>query len=187
MDKQLILTHADMDHAGISDIFNNIYVSENTFINFKREHEGKKNFREEKQLHEPYIKLDRIISKYEPPELRKLRIIGSKTNDKEFEKIGYYSFKDLSFEIYESNGGHLKGEIILVEKEKKLIITGDIFVNVKGFTPEQYDFNLLAPYLMGSVNTDSKKASECRNIILNKCKDYLLCPGHGEWVINKDN
>ena len=187
MDKQLILTHADMDHAGISDIFNNIYVSENTFINFKREHEGKKNFREEKQLHEPYIKLDRIISKYEPPELRKLRIIGSKTNDKEFEKIGYYSFKDLFFEIYESNGGHLKGEIILVEKEKKLIITGDIFVNVKGFTPEQYDFNLLAPYLMGSVNTDSKKAFECRNIILNKCKDYLLCPGHGEWVINKDN
>ena len=85
MNKKLILTHADMDHSGITDIFKDIYVSENTFINFKREHEGKKNFREENHLHEPYIKLDRIISKYEPPELIKLRILGNKTNEEEFE------------------------------------------------------------------------------------------------------
>ena len=184
MKKQIIITHADMDHAGITDIFNEIYVSENTFINFKREHEGKKNFREENQLHEPYIKLDRIISKYEPPELHKLRIIGSKRNDEDFEKIGEFNFKELTFEVYESNGGHLKGEIILVEKEMKVIFTGDIFVNVKGFTPEQYEFNLLAPYLMGSVNTDSEKASVCRKIILDKCRNYLLCPGHGAWTEN---
>lgn len=184
MNKQLILTHADMDHAGITDIFEEIYVSENTFINFKREHEGKKNFREENPLHEPYIKLDGIISKYQPPELTKLRIIGNKTNDEEFEKIGEFDFNQMSFEIYESNGGHLKGEIILVEKERKIIFTGDIFVNVKGFTSEQYDFNLIAPYLMGSVNTDSAKASACRKILLNKCEDYLLCPGHGEWFEN---
>lgn len=186
MEKQIILTHADMDHVGLNDIFDDIYVSENTFINFKREHEGKKNFREENPLHEPYIKLDRIISKYEPPELTKLRIIGNKTNDKEFEKIGEFNFKDMCFEVYESNGGHLKGEIILVEKENKIIFTGDIFVNVKGFTQEQYDFNLLAPYLMGSVNTDSAKASACRKILLNKCKNYLFCPGHGTWVENSD-
>jgi len=173
-----------MDHAGITDIFNEIYVSENTFINFKREHEGKKNFREENPLHEPYIKLDRIISKYTPPELTKLRIIGNKKTDDDFEKIGHYNFHDLSFDIYESNGGHLKGEIILVDKDKKIIFTGDIFVNVKGFTPEQYEFNLLAPYLMGSVNTDSAKASICRKIILEKCRNYLLCPGHGEWIEN---
>ena len=183
-EKEIILTHADMDHAGITDVFGNIYVSENTFINFKREHEGKKNFREENPLHEPYIKLDEIISKYEPPKLNKLRIIGNKTNNEEFEQIGQFTFNDLNFEIYESNGGHLKGEIIIVEKEKKIIFTGDIFVNVKGFTPEQYDFNILAPYLMGSVNTDSKKASACRKIILNKCEDYLLCPGHGAWTEN---
>ena len=182
MNKKLILTHGDMDHIGINDIFEEIYVSEKTFINFKREHEGKKNFREENQLHEPYIKLDRIISKYEPPELQKLRIIGNKTNDKEFEKIGEFSFNELNFEIYESNGGHLKGEIILVEKEKKIIFTGDILVNIEGFTPEEYEFNIIAPYLMGSVNTDSNKASACRKIILDKYADYLICPGHGEWI-----
>lgn len=185
MDKKLVLTHADMDHAGITDIFDDIYVSENTFINFKREHEGKKNFREENSLHEPYIKLDWIISKYTPPELTKLRILGSRKNDELFEKIGDFTFNDLFFEVYESNGGHLKGEIVLVEKEKKILFTGDIFVNVKGFTQEQYDFNLLAPYLMGSVNTDSKKASDCRKIVLDKSSDYLLCPGHGAWVENK--
>ena len=187
MKKQIVLTHADMDHAGITDIFEDIYVSENTFINFKREHEGKKNFREENPLHEPYIILDGIISKYVPPELYKLRILGNKENDEEFEQIGELNFHDLSFDVYESNGGHLKGEIILVEKEKKIVFTGDIFVNVKGFTPEQYDFNLLAPYLMGSVNTDSKKASTCRKILISKCENYLLCPGHGKWVLNTEN
>lgn len=184
MKKQMILTHADMDHIGISSIFEDIFVSEKSFINFKREHEGKKNFREELPSHEPYMKIDRIITKYNPPELNKLRIIGNKTNDEEFEKIGEIKFNELSFEVYESNGGHLKGEIILVENNMKIIFTGDVFVNVKGFTSTQYNFNLIAPYLMGSVNTDSNKASICRKILLNKYKNYLLCPGHGEWTKN---
>ncbi len=182
MKKEIVITHADMDHVGITDIFDDIHVSENTFINFKREHEGKKNFREENPLHEPYFKLDRIISRYQPPELTKLRILGNKTNDEAFEKICDFTFNELSFEVYESNGGHLKGEIILVENDKKIVFTGDIFVNVHGFSPEQYEFNLVAPYLMGSVNSDSKKASQCRKIILNEYPDYLLCPGHGEWI-----
>ena len=116
----------------------------------------------------------------------KLRIIGNKSGDEDFEKIGEFEFNELSFDIYESNGGHLKGEIIIVEKNKKIIFTGDIFVNIKGFTREQYEFNLLAPYLMGSVNSDSTKASACRKIILDRCTDYLLCPGHGTWVENND-
>ncbi len=182
LEKKIVITHADMDHVGINDIFSDIYVSENTFINFKREHEGKKNFREENPLHEPYFKLDRIISQYEPPELRKLRILGSKKGDDDFEKLCEFTFNELSFDVYESNGGHLKGEIILVEKNKKIVFTGDIFVNVEGFSKEQYDFNLLAPYLMGSVNSDSAKASRCRKILLKEYGDYLLCPGHGEWT-----
>lgn len=184
MEKKIVITHADMDHVGINDIFSEIYVSENTFINFKREHEGKKNFREENPLHEPYFKLDRIISRYEPPELRKLRILGSKKGDEVLEKLCDFTFNELSFEVYESNGGHLKGEIILVEKDKKIVFTGDIFVNVDGFSKQQYDFNLVAPYLMGSVNSDSKKASKCRKFLLKEYADYLLCPGHGEWTVN---
>lgn len=117
--------------------------------------------------------------------MMKLKIIGNKTDDEPFTKIGEYDFNDIHFDIYESNGGHVKGEIILVDKENKILFTGDIFVNVKGFSKEQYDFNLLAPYLMTSVNTDSKKAKICRNIILEKTGDYLLCPGHGKWVYNK--
>lgn len=120
MKREIVITHADMDHVGINDIFSDIYVSENTFINFKREHEGKKNFREENPLHEPYFKLDRIISRYEVPELRKLRILGGKKGDDDFEKICDFTFNELSFEVFESNGGHLKGEIILVENSYKL-------------------------------------------------------------------
>ncbi len=186
MKKDIILTHGDMDHVGIADLFDNIYVSENTFINFKLEKERKNNFREQNPLHEPYIKLDRIISKYNTPDMLKLKIIGNKYDDEPFTKIGEYVFNDIHFDIYESNGGHVKGEIILVDKENKLFFTGDIFVNVKGFSKEQYDFNLLAPYLMTSVNTDSDKSKICRIKIMEKSKDYLLCPGHGKWIYNYD-
>ena len=67
----------------------------------------------------------------------------------------------------------------------KIVFTGDIFVNIKGFSKDQEEFNLIAPYLMTSVNVDSEKAIISRKEVLNKFKDYLICPGHGLWVVNK--
>jgi hypothetical protein len=61
------------------------------------------------------------------------------------------------------------------------VFCGDIIVNPGGFTPEQNVFNRLAPYLMTSVNMDSKKAAIERGALLERFSkdEYAYCCGHG--------
>ena len=79
------------------------------------------------------------------------------------------------------NGGHNKGEIVLCNEENKLVFTGDITVNIKGFRKEQAAFNALAPYLMTSVNMNSPLASAERNAVMKQFDPavYSYCCGHG--------
>lgn len=70
------------------------------------------------------------------------------------QRTGSWSFGDLDFELYEGAGGHLPGELVLVERRRRLVFTGDIFINIKELTPEQAAYNKFAPYLMTSVDTD---------------------------------
>ena len=179
--KSIILTHCDIDHSGLASLFDIIYVSKESFENFQLEQNGMDNFREQNILHAPYCRLSRIISKYTSPDISKLKVIGQKSDDEILSSIGKLSFEDINFEVFEGNGGHVKGETILICDNIKLVFSGDTIVNILGFSPEQHEFNLLAPYLMTSVNVDSKKATLCRKELLKKTKGYLTCPGHGTW------
>ena len=66
--------------------------------------------------------------------------------------------------------------MIWVERRERIAFTGDIFVNIKGFTPEQAEFNRLAPYLMTSVDTDPALAKAERDAL----RTVL---GEGHWQI----
>ena len=95
--------------------------------------------------------------------------------------IGAFSFAGMHFDVYEGRGGHCLGETVLVEKQLRLVFTGDIYVNIKGFSPEQLDFNRLAPYLMTSVDTDPAMAKAEREEIFSLLSpgSWLLIGGHG--------
>lgn len=54
---------------------------------------------------------------------------------------------------------------MLVDDAHRIVFSGDIMVNIKGFSKEQYDFNLLAPYLMTTVNLDSRRAAAERKYL----------------------
>ena len=177
--KTLVITHADIDHTGLCDMFDRVYMSASCCENFRLERAGEPNFREQNVLHAPYCVLSKIISGYRPPELSRAVVVGEKTDDGMLSYIGGFDACGLRFEVYEGAGGHVRGEVLIVSERLKLAFTGDILVNVKGFTKEQYDFNLLAPYLMTSVNVDSAKAKAIRGIVNERYSDYILCPGHG--------
>lgn len=101
--------------------------------------------------------------------------------------IGNMSIGDLDFAIYEGSGGHLYGEMIYVCKEAGIVFTGDILVNINGFSKERAEFNSLAPYLMKSVNLSSEKARKMRyqtmsmitEISNQNNKPCIICGGHG--------
>ena len=175
--KAMLLTHADVDHVGIIDIFDAVYLSQNCRDNFALEAEGKPNLREKNPAHAPYVRISKLLAHYRSVSLGNLLVIGGRHGgDTLFEHIGEVTFGPLQFEAYEAKGGHVEGETVYVERQKRWVFPGDILVNLKGFTREQAAFNRLAPYLMTSVDTDAKLAAAEREAI-----EQLLTSGN--WTI----
>ena len=183
LEKELIITHADIDHCGLMDMFPKVYVTKTSYENFVNENNNEPNIRECKLEHLPYCKISRILTGYKPPRLNNLVVIGGRdiSSKAGLEYICELELLGEKFQIYEGNGGHTKGEVVIVCDSLELMFTGDIMVNIKGFSKEQYDFNLLAPYLMSSVNLDSRLATIERKELIRKfdLTKYNVCCGHG--------
>ena len=176
--KRLLLTHADVDHCGLMDVFDEIIVSGRSAESLRCEYLGENGFRERNPLHRPYINICKILTSYKAVAPDKLttpwqnltELRGSLT------QIGFFDFGDLHFEVYEGNGGHLPGEVVLIDYENHIAFTGDIYINIHGLTAAQAEYNQYAPILMTSVDTDPKGCSEERKAILRRL-------GVGNWKI----
>ena len=123
------------------------------------------------------------MTSYAPPDPETLLVIAgsSKPLGSLMERTGDFTFGSLTFEIYEGAGGHLPGEIVLVERHHHLAFTGDIYVNIKEFTREQSVYNRYAPYLMTSVDTDPALAARERQTLWDVLGpgDWNIFGGHG--------
>ncbi len=113
-----------------------------------------------------------------PPTPEKVKIIhkGRTEENMPLVQTGFFDFGDLHFEVYEGRGGHLAGEIVLIDYANHIAFTGDVYVNIKGFTPEQAKYNQYAPILMTSVDTDPKLCAVERKTIMQRL-------GAGKWQI----
>jgi len=181
--RDLLLTHADVDHVGLAGSFDRVFLSRKCYDNFVCESRGQPNLREQNPAHAPYVRISKILSHYKPPELEKMRIIGGDSAPcrQPVEAIGALELGGLTFEVYEGAGGHIAGEVVYIERRLRVLFTGDLFVNIKGFMPQQAQFNRVAPYLMTSVDTDPALAAGERQAILKLLDPgpWLLVGGHG--------
>lgn len=177
-DKSFILTHADLDHVGLFDYFDSVYLSQKCYDNFMCDAEGIPDFREQNPDHAPYMRISKLLLRYKPVAKEKLKVIGG--NSKKLaaltENIGNLSVGGIDFDCYEAMGGHVMGETVYIDRKNKLVFTGDIILNIKSFIPSQAEFNFLAPFLMTSVDTDPYLAAKERMEIKK-----LLTPGH--WIL----
>ena len=176
--KTILVTHADVDHCGLLALFDEIIASPKTALCLKNEYLGNDGFREKNPLHKPYINICKILTSYKATNPEKIKVLGNNIeNLKEpLTQIGFFDFEELHFEVYEGKGGHLPGETVLIDYAKHIAITGDIYINVHGLTPEQAEYNQYAPILMTSVDTDPKLCSEERKAIIGRL-------GVGQWKI----
>ena len=189
--KIIYITHADVDHCGLLSKIEDakIIINKKSAESLQRQIIGLPDFRENTELHFGYSKISQIISGYLPPDSRRFIILDSETPEEHDDliRIGNIFVGDIDFSIYEGSGGHLRGELVYVCRESGIIFTGDLLVNINGFSQETAEFNSLAPYLMKSVNINSEKATSMRNQIIKLATDIsntnhnpcLICCGHG--------
>lgn len=120
--------------------------------------------------------MSKILSSYIPPRMEQLEVIDNGKTGL-LDLIGEVEIEGLTFKLYNGNGGHSTGEVVITLDD--IIFSGDILVNPKGYTDEQREFNGLAPYLMTSVNMNSKLAKEERIELTKYIENKDVLVGHG--------
>ena len=176
--KRLLLTHADPDHCGLMEDFDEILVSHRSAEDLIAQANGENCLREENPLHRPYLYICKLLTDYRAVDPAKLRTPWPRLPElrEPLTQIGFFDFEDLHFEVYEGKGGHLPGEIVLIDYDHDIAFTGDVYINLKGLIPAQAEHNQYAPILMTSVDTDPKLCALQRKAILRRL-------GVGNWRI----
>ncbi|MBQ3079514.1 MAG: Zn-dependent hydrolase [Clostridia bacterium] len=176
--KHALITHADLDHCGLLSMFEKVYMSRKSADCLRAEINGEDGYREKNPLHKPYIKICKCLTGYKPMNESAISIIGGtlETPRNALECIGSFSFGELYFEVLEGKGGHLPGEIVLIDYEHRIAFTGDVYINIGGMTPEQAAYNQYAPILMTSVDTNPALCKAERNAIMARL-------GIGNWQV----
>lgn len=176
--KTIIVTHADVDHCGLLPVFDQIIATHKTADCLRNEYLGNDGYREKNPLHKPYINICKILTSYKPVSPEKIITLWNDIDHltEPLTQIGFFDFEELHFEVYEGKGGHLPGEVVLIDYSNHIAITGDIYINVHGLTPEQSEYNQYAPILMTSVDTNPKLCAEERKAIMQRL-------GVGNWQI----
>lgn len=176
--KTILVTHADVDHCGLLPVFDQIIATHKTADCLRNEYLGNDGYREKNPLHKPYINICKILTSYKPVSPEKIITLWNDIDHltEPLTQIGFFDFEELHFEVYEGKGGHLPGEIVLIDYSNHIAITGDIYINVHGLTPEQSEYNQYAPILMTSVDTNPKLCANERSAIMQRL-------GVGNWQI----
>ena len=178
MHKKILVTHADVDHCGLLPLFDEIIASPKTALCLKKEFLGVDGYREENPLHKPYIKICKALTSYRPVDPGRVTSPWADVQNlgAPLTRIGFFDFEELHFEVYEGKGGHLPGEIVLIDYTHHIAITGDVYVNLHGLTAAQAEYNQYAPILMTSVDTAPQLCAEERRMVLDRL-------GAGNWQI----
>ena len=178
MKKTALITHADLDHCGLLPDFDEVIASYKSAKCIESEYAGEGGYREKLPLHKPYINICKILTSYKPVDPQKITVPWQDIAElkQPLTQIGFFDFEELHFEVYEGKGGHLPGGIVLIDYDHHIALTGDIYINMRGLTPEQAEHNQYAPILMTSVDADPALCAEERKAILQRL-------GVGEWQI----
>jgi len=200
---RIYITHADADHCGAAGFFPvPSYLNRETFLITRETSRAYGSSNEGCILEEVYTKIINLFSRFTPPSNVALfpdlpEDIKYIEKHGEFPVIARFQIGDLNFEVLQGLGGHMHGEVFYLCPEEGLIFPEDAIINFKSLSPERTEYNVLADYLMTTVNVDSKLAREERNSLISliteidaklagKGKKCLICCGHGSISVLQD-
>ena len=181
--KSVVLTHTDVDAAGLAHMFDTVYLVRDCYDNFASENRGRPGLRERKASAAPFVALSKIISRYEPPRLGRCAVIGERQGDDPLEFVGSIRFGNWLFQVFEGAGGHVAGETVVACEELGIVFTGDLLVDREALPKDQLRVEHLQPYLMTSYDANPALAEACRTELREKYAGYTVLPGRGPVTI----
>lgn len=189
--KHVLCTHGDADHVGMTghmpvppfvhpttkEILENgsrSFASTNDLVLLEHVYTTTVNTFSQLAFPKEYI-----LSKTDPLRMRGI-----------FPVIDEIRFAGLRFEVWESLGGHLAGQLFFYEPEVGLLFTSDAVLNFATLTPWRLVYGSIPDYLITTVNINSeigryertelmKLAGELDAELRKKGKRLRLCCGHG--------
>ncbi|WP_292387885.1 MBL fold metallo-hydrolase [Methanosarcina sp. UBA5] len=193
---KIYITHADADHCGAAGCFPvPSYLNRETFLITRETSRAYGSSSQGCILEEVYTKIINLFSRFTPPSntvlFPEISLSGETIEKRgEFPIIARFRIGDLEFEALAGMGGHMHGEVFYLCSEEGLLFPEDAVINFKSLSPDRTEYNVLADYLMTSVNVDSKLARKERQALLSlisdideqlagKNKKCLICCGHG--------
>jgi glyoxylase-like metal-dependent hydrolase (beta-lactamase superfamily II)/uncharacterized protein with ACT and thioredoxin-like domain len=201
--KRIYITHADADHCGAAGCFSApSYLNRETFLITRETSRAYGSSNQDCILEEVYTKIINLFSRFTPPSNTVL-FPEISLSDKKIEKRGAFPvitrfrIGNLEFEALAGMGGHMHGEVFYLCPEEGLLFPEDAVINFKSLSPNRTAYNVLADYLMTSVNVDSKLAREERKALISliseideklagKNRKCLICCGHGSISLLED-
>ncbi|MCZ0861533.1 MBL fold metallo-hydrolase [Methanocorpusculum sp. MG] len=189
--KKVICTHADADHcgaAGFLPVTPLMHPVTKQILDAGTRGFGSSTNNED--LERAYTTTINTFSKMNIPEQVDLCKTERKQMHGLFPVIDEVEFGGMHFEIWESLGGHIAGQLFLYEKNEGLLFTSDALINFASMTKVRKNYCSIADYLVTSVNVNSdiarierhelmRIAKEIDAELKEKGKRLLLCCGHG--------
>ena len=188
---KIYITHADADHSGAGGFYQvKSYMHPGTWDITNKANRAYGSVSETSILEEIYTKLINLFSNFNPPENAECISPEDLGKRNIFPIIDKFKIGDLEFEVLESLGGHLHGQIYLLCPEEGILFPADTLINFQSLSEDRKKFNLLAKNLMTSVNVDRKRARRERKALAllideldkdlsSKNRKCLICCGHG--------
>ncbi|HOC84160.1 MAG TPA: MBL fold metallo-hydrolase [Methanoculleus sp.] len=195
---RVYITHADADHCGAGGFSGEkVHTHAGSLAIIRQANRAYGSRSESSILEEVYTTVINLFSRFTPPEnpdLFPAEMIGMRSI---FPVLARVKVHDIEFEVLESLGGHLHGQVYLFCPGHGIVFTADTLINFGSLDEDRKRYNSLADFLVTSVNVDSECARRERKALLELIRDLdeelsphgrrcLVAGGHGAVSVLND-
>ncbi|MFA5353147.1 MAG: MBL fold metallo-hydrolase [Thermodesulfovibrionales bacterium] len=194
--RRIFITHPDADHMGSADSFSREFGTEVVMHPGSRgvmEH-GNRAYGASGRLFNLNKYYTRLISRFTESGFSgeaQYFSPSEKGRVGAFRIIDAFSIGSLSFDVLESHGGHIPGQVFFMNRDYGLLFSSDYLINIQSLSADEREILGVYRYLLTSPNSDSRiykeESAGLKEIaqmldeeMKGRGKRAVILPGHGD-------
>jgi len=195
--RRIFVSHPDADHIGSAEYFaeefgTQVFMHTDCKGIIDNENRAYGTNTKLSKLNKHFTVLVNRFTKCKYPE--KVSFFSTSVIDKvgTFNVIDTFPVGNLEFQVLQSHGGHIPGQVFFLDREHGLFFSFDYLINIDSLSTEEKDYMSLPRYFMTSTNTNSRVFKEETSSLMDviflldkelkrRGKSVLIFPGHGNY------